>query len=81
MLPDGSARGWFQMLLPAAERAGPLLSLIMAVLLASSLYWGTGVLRECVDRNRALAAQLVTQQQAFHAEMRLLVGCARGMQP
>lgn len=70
MSPD-QARGWLNALLPAAERAGPLLALVMALLLGASLYWGTGLLRECVERNRALAGQLVVQQEKFHAEVLL----------
>ena len=72
------ARGWLATLLPVMQQGGPILSLLLAILLTGSLYWGLGVLRECVERNRALGAQLVTQQQAFHAEVLLhLRQCAR----
>jgi hypothetical protein len=66
--PD-QAKGWLSTFLPVAERAGPALSLILALLLAGSLWYGLGLLRECVERNRTLAAQLVTQQETFHREL------------
>ena len=67
---------WLKTWLPVAQSGGPFLTLGLAVVMCVSVWWFAGWLRECVDHNRELAAQLVTQQQAFHAEMRLsLVHC------
>lgn len=75
--PEGTSR-WLKTILPIAQQGGPIVSLLLGILLVVSLWWGAGVLRECVERNRALGAQLVSQQQAFHQEILLhLRQCAR----
>lgn len=77
MLPD-HAKGWLQTLLPLAREAGPVMTLVMAVMLVVSSWWFAGWLRECTDRNRVLGTQLVTQQEKFHAEILLhLSRCAK----
>jgi hypothetical protein len=75
--PD-SAKGWLATLLPLMREGGPVLSLLLALLLALLLWYGGGLLRECVERNRRLGDQLVTQQEKFHAEVLLhLRGCTK----
>ena len=70
MSPD-NARGWLQTLLPLAQQGGPIVSLLLAVVMSISLWWMGGWLRECIEHNRALGAQLVTQQEKYHTEILL----------
>lgn len=72
MLPEG-ARGWLQTLLPLAQQGGPIISLLLGVLFVASTWYGLGVLRECVQHNRVLNERIVTQQQQFLSEVRLLL--------
>jgi hypothetical protein len=67
----GNAKGWLNTLLPLAVQAGPVMTLAMACMLVISSWWFAGWLRECADRNRLLATELVTQQKEFHAEVLL----------
>lgn len=61
-----------------AERGGPLLTLLLALLLLVSLWYGLRVVRECVEHNRLLNERILTQQQAFYHELRLaLAQCER----
>jgi hypothetical protein len=62
---------WFTSWLPLAVQAGPFMTLVMAVILVITTWWLAGWLRECADRNRLLGDKLITQQQAFHAEVML----------
>jgi hypothetical protein len=70
MGPD-DARHWYDALLPMAERGGPLLTLLLAVMFAGSLWWGLSLLRECVNRNHVLSERLITQQEKFHQDVLL----------
>jgi hypothetical protein len=62
---------WYQVILPMAERGGPLLTLLLALLFAASTWWGLGMLRECVNRNHVLGERLITQQEKFHQDLLL----------
>jgi hypothetical protein len=62
---------WYHALLPMAQQGGPLLTLVMALLFAGSLWWGLGMLRECVTRNHVLSERLITQQEKFHQDVLL----------
>ena len=64
-------KGWLNVLWPLAERAGPVLTLVLALLLVATCWYGLGVLRECVQHNRALNEKLLAQQAAFYHEFRL----------
>jgi hypothetical protein len=64
-----NAKGWLHTLMPLMREAGPFMTLSMAVILAISTWWFAGWLRECADRNRVLATELVSQQKEFHAEV------------
>lgn len=70
MSPD-HARGWLQTLLPLAQQGGPIVSLLLAVVMSISLWWMSGWLRECIEHNRVLGAQLVSQQEKYHTEILL----------
>lgn len=65
------AKHWYDVLLPMAQQGGPLLTLVMAILFAGSLWWGLGMLRECVNRNHVLSERLITQQEKFHQDVLL----------
>jgi hypothetical protein len=60
---------WFTSWLPLATAAGPFLTVGLGVVMCVSLWWMNGWLSACIDRNRAMAAQLVTQQEKFHTEL------------
>ena len=77
MTPDG-ARRWYDALVPMANQGGPVLTLVMTLALVFSMWWLGGWVRECVEHNRSLAQQLVTQQQAFHTELRLFLTQCQG---
>ena len=62
---------WFTSWLPLATAAGPFLTVGLAVVMCVSLWWMNGWLSECIDRNRLLTTQLVSQQEKFHAEIML----------
>jgi hypothetical protein len=68
--PEGTSR-WLQTLLPIAQQGGPVVSLLLAVVMTISLWWMGGWLRECIEHNRALGAQLVSQQEKYHTEILL----------
>jgi hypothetical protein len=70
LTPDG-ARSWLQTLLPLAQQGGPIVSLLLAVVMCVSLWWMSGWLSACIERNREMSAQLVTQQEKFHTEILL----------
>jgi hypothetical protein len=76
-----NAKSWLNTLMPLAREAGPVMTLAMAIMLVISSWWFAGWLRECADRNRVLATELVSQQKEFHHEMRLLINCAKGSNP
>jgi len=72
------ARHWYDFFLPLAERGGPLLTLLLAILFVGSLWYGMQVVRECVRHNRQLNERILTQQQAFYQELRLALSqCPR----
>ena len=60
---------WFSSWLPLATAAGPFLTVGMGVVMCISLWWMTGWLSECIERNRIMSAQLVSQQKEFHTEI------------
>jgi hypothetical protein len=62
---------WYQALWPIAERGGPVLTLLLGLLFAGSLWWGMSMLRECVNRNHVLSERLITQQEKFHQDVLL----------
>ena len=62
---------WYQALYPMAEKGGPLLTLFLALVMLVSLWWLNGWVNICVERNRALAEKILTQQQTFYQELRL----------
>jgi hypothetical protein len=62
---------WYSTFYPMAVQGGPLLTLLLAVLFAGSLWWGMGMLRECVTRNHVLSERLITQQEKFHQDVLL----------
>ena len=68
MSPESGHR-WFTAWLPMAREAGPFVTLLLAIALVVSLWWGIGILRECVRHNRELGAKLVAQQEKFHTEL------------
>ena len=68
--PEGTSR-WLQMLWPLAQQGGPVVSLLLAVVLTISLWWMGGWLRDCIEHNRVLGAQLVSQQEKYHTEILL----------
>jgi len=68
--PEG-ARSWLQTLLPLAQQGGPIVSLLLAVVMTISLWWMGGWLRDCIEHNRVLGAQLVSQQEKYHTEILL----------
>jgi hypothetical protein len=70
-VPLDNAKSWLNTLMPLFREAGPVMTLAMAIMLAVSTYWFAGWLRDCADRNRILATELVTQQKEFHAEVLL----------
>ena len=70
MSPD-NAGGWLKTLLPLAQQGGPIVSLLLAVVMSISLWWMGGWLRECIEHNRVLGAQLVSQQEKYHTEILL----------
>lgn len=65
------ARGWLGLVMPLLQQAGPVLSLALLLALVLSLWWLTGWMHTCVERNHALTERLLTQQQAFMQELRL----------
>jgi hypothetical protein len=70
---------WYRMLYPMAEQGGPLVTLVLAALFIGSLWWGMGMLRECVTRNHVLSERLITQQEKFHQDVLLrLAHCPPG---
>lgn len=68
--PD-RAQGWLRLIFPVLQQAGPALSLALLLALALSLWWLTGWMHTCVERNHALTERLITQQQTFMQELRL----------
>lgn len=44
MIPPERARGWLAVLLPAAERAGPFLTLVIAIMAGLAVWYLLGVL-------------------------------------
>lgn len=68
--PEGTSR-WLQILLPLARDGGPIVSLLLAVVMTISLWWMGGWLRDCIEHNRVLGAQLVSQQEKYHTEILL----------
>jgi hypothetical protein len=73
------AKHWYDFFLPMAQQGGPLLTLLLALLFCGSLYWGLGMLRECVNRNHVLSERLITQQEKFHQDVLLrLAHCPPG---
>lgn len=71
MPEPGQVSRWYNALYPMAQQGGPLLTLLLAVLFAASLWWGLGMLRECVNRNHVLSERLITQQEKFHQDVLL----------
>jgi hypothetical protein len=71
MPEPGQVSRWYQALWPIAERGGPVLTLLLGLMFAGSLYWGMGMLRECVTRNHVLSERLITQQEKFHQDVLL----------
>lgn len=66
-----NAKHWYDVFLPMAERGGPLLTLLLAVILVISMLWLTGWIKNCVDHNRTLNEKILAQQAAFYQEFRL----------
>lgn len=62
---------WYDFLLPVAEKGGPLLTLALAIILVLSTWYGLWALRECVVHNRALAAQMLSDQRVFRQDLLL----------
>lgn len=56
-----------------AERGGPVLTISLLIALLITTYWLTSWMHDCVDRNRQLTERLLTQQQAFYAEVRTAI--------
>jgi hypothetical protein len=71
MPEPGQVSRWYSTLLPIAREGGPLVTLVLALLFVGSLYWGLGMLRECVNRNHVLSERLITQQEKFHQDVLL----------
>jgi hypothetical protein len=71
-------RHWYDALMPAMQRGGPVLTLALLLAMIISTWWLTSWVHSCVDRNRELTEKLLTQQQAFYAEVRVaLAHCQR----
>lgn len=75
--PD-QAKHWYDAIMPALVRGGPVLTLGLLIMMVISTWWLTGWMHDCVTRNRTLTERLLAQQQAFYAEVRTaLVHCQR----
>jgi hypothetical protein len=69
----GSARHWYDFLLPIAQQGGPVLTLALTMVLIVSSWYGLGILRDCVAHNRQLNEKILAQQANFYTELRLLL--------
>lgn len=72
------ARHWYDVFLPWAEKGGPLLTLLLALMFALTLWYGLAALRDCVNRNRALAERMLAQQETFHRDLLLALAHCEG---
>jgi len=72
MNPESTTR-WYDALLPIAQRGGPVLSLFLLVALIISVWWLVGWMHDCVNRNRELTEKLLSTQQAFYQELRIVL--------
>jgi len=69
---------WYDAVMPAMQRGGPVLTLGLLIAMILSTWWLTSWMHDCVDRNRQLTERMLTQQQAFYAEVRVaLANCRR----
>jgi hypothetical protein len=72
------AQHWYDAIMPALVRGGPVLTLGLLIMMAVSTWWLTSWMHDCVERNRQLTERMLTQQQAFYAEVRVaLAHCQR----
>ena len=74
MHPNGP-KGWLTFLYPLAKEGGAVLSLALLAALIVSLWWMTGIVRECITRNRAMTEQIIAIQDRHHAELMRYVHC------
>ena len=72
-----NTKGWFSSWLPVAERGGPILTLVLAMLLGGAVYYLLGVLDRAVQRNHALTERLLTLQDTHRQELLRYVHCER----
>lgn len=70
-----STRGWLGVVLPLAERAGPVLSVFLLLLGTLTVWYMLGLLDRAVQRNHALTERLLTVQDAHRQELLRLVHC------
>lgn len=71
-------RNWLRLVLPVLREGSAALSLFMLAAMLVSLWWLSGWVHDCVERNRTLTAEMLVHQQAFYSELRLtLAQCQR----